>query len=138
MTRRNRRSFNPLSPSMPPSGRAPLPPSTPLRQISGRNTVDDFTPPSHPLIEAIVARRMKELVLNVHTFVTGDATHMAINTDEVLEDVEVAAIYFRGLIAKEIPTQIAAQLTSSYMLSHMNARENRKKPKEPWEDTGGG
>jgi hypothetical protein len=55
------------------------------------------------------------------------------DTERILEDAELAAIFFRALVAKGIETYHAASMTSSYLSSRLIARMHTDKPKEPWE-----
>jgi len=57
-----------------------------------------------------------------------------INTEQVLEDAEVAAIYFRGLTDKGVQAYHAATLTASYVSSRQIARASSEEPKKPWEE----
>jgi len=56
-----------------------------------------------------------------------------IDTDRILEDAEVAAIYFRGLIDKGVQPFHAASLTSSYVSARQITRASNEEPKKPWE-----
>ena len=57
-----------------------------------------------------------------------------INVEEIIEDAEVAAVYFRALLTKEVPPSHAAYMTNSYISSRQIARASNEKPKEPWEE----
>lgn len=59
-----------------------------------------------------------------------------IPTERILEDVEVAATYLRGLIERGVPMGAAVQLTGTYVQSRQIVEAGKDKPREPWEGEG--
>jgi hypothetical protein len=57
-----------------------------------------------------------------------------VNTERILADAEVAAVFLRALIDKGIPMNAAVSLTSSYLSSYKFAQSINDEPKKPWED----
>ncbi len=58
---------------------------------------------------------------------------MSINTEQILADAEVAALFFRALVDKGVQPYHAASLTSSYVSSRQLSRASNEEPKKPWE-----
>jgi len=56
-----------------------------------------------------------------------------IHTEQILEDAEVAAIYFRALIDKGVSVQAAIQMTSSYVWAKRSSDTANETPREPWQ-----
>lgn len=54
-------------------------------------------------------------------------------TEQILEDAEIAAMYFRSLCDKGIPAFHAVSLTASYVQTCVAMRVSEKQPPEPWE-----
>jgi hypothetical protein len=53
-------------------------------------------------------------------------------TEKIIADAEVAALYFRTLIAQGVPAMAAVQLTSAYVSGRLITEASREPPKEPW------
>jgi hypothetical protein len=53
-------------------------------------------------------------------------------TDRIIADAEVAAVYFRALLANGVPAMAAVQLASSYVSARLITESNKEPPKEPW------
>jgi hypothetical protein len=68
---------------------------------------------------------------------THEDSHMAIETERILEDAEIAAMFLRALVDKGVNMNAAVSLTCSYMSSVMMGRRMDDKPDEPWKDPGG-
>lgn len=58
---------------------------------------------------------------------------MKIKAEQIMDDAEVAAIFFRALCEKGVAVSAAVALTSSYLMSVVNQRAYHEKPREPWE-----
>ena len=59
---------------------------------------------------------------------------MKITVEQIIEDAEVAAVYFRAIVDKGVPMLAAIQLTSSYALAKRINDNQNEKPHEPWEN----
>jgi hypothetical protein len=57
-----------------------------------------------------------------------------IPTDTILEDAEIAAIYLRALLAKDVPMMAAVSLTSSYVSSQQITRASNQEPPIPGDE----
>ena len=60
---------------------------------------------------------------------------MTLDTQRILNDAEVAAIFLRAIVEKGVPMSAAVNLTSAYLTSRQFAEQANAKPKEPWEET---
>lgn len=54
-------------------------------------------------------------------------------TEKILEHAEVAATYFRALVAKGVPVEAAVSLTGSYTITIALREDRNQPPREPWE-----
>lgn len=59
---------------------------------------------------------------------------MKIQTEQIIEDAEVAAIYLRSLLAKDVPMMAAVSLTSSYVSSCQITRASNQEPPLPGDE----
>lgn len=58
------------------------------------------------------------------------------NTERILADAEMAAIFLRALIDKGVPMMAAVSLTSSYISSYQITQASKDEPREPWQEPG--
>lgn len=54
-------------------------------------------------------------------------------TEKIIADAELAACYFRALLANGVPMQAAVPLTSTYIAAHRMGEASKEEPKPPWE-----
>lgn len=54
-------------------------------------------------------------------------------TEKIIADAELAACYFRALLANGVPMQAAVSLTGNYVVAHRMGEASRDEPKPPWE-----
>ncbi len=61
---------------------------------------------------------------------------MSDKTKKVADDATLAAVYFRTLVAEQVPVLAAIQLTSAYISAGRIAEQGDKPPREPWQEGG--
>ena len=55
-------------------------------------------------------------------------------TEKVVNDATMAAVYFRTLVAEQVPVIAAVSLTSAYIGASRIADNSERPPTEPWSD----
>jgi hypothetical protein len=63
----------------------------------------------------------------------GRAMSKPLDTEKILADAEVAAVYLRALLDKGVPMQAAISLTGNYALANRISDASKEEPKPPWE-----
>jgi hypothetical protein len=58
---------------------------------------------------------------------------VSVNTEKIIKDAEVAAVYLRALVDRGVPMAAATQLTSSYVAARQFNDAQKGEPKPPWE-----
>lgn len=55
------------------------------------------------------------------------------NSEEVIEDAEIAALFFRSLVSNGMTVMIATQVTAAHTSARQITRASAQKPRDPWE-----
>ncbi len=62
---------------------------------------------------------------------------MKMTTEQVMGSAIDAAVYFRTLLAEEIPMSVAVTLTGNFVMAVTLSSMNHQKPDMPWDDAPG-